>query len=440
MSQTSFPEKHTVHLITLGCPKNYVDSEFLARQLKENGYPIIHNPETPSGIVLLNTCGFIQDARQESIDAILELIELKKQGNIEKIILFGCLVQRYVNELKAELPEVDAFFGIDREVEILRYVNALYHENLKHERVLSTPPHYAYLKIAEGCDRHCAFCAIPDIRGKYKSKPSEDIILEARRLAEKNVKEIILIAQDTTYYGIDLNKQAQLPDLVETMVNSINIPWLRLHYLYPASFPPALLDVVSSYSKICKYIDIPIQHISHNMLSVMRRGIGKEQTIQLLHTIRERVPGVHIRTTLITGHPGETEKDFIELLDFVKQFRFDRLGVFIYSHEEGTYSAEQYSDNIPESVKQSRMEAIMEAQQQISLEKNQEKTGKTFRVIIDREEEDYYIARTEFDAPEIDNEVLIEKNKPLTTGKFYNVKIKEAEVYDLFGEAENTDK
>jgi len=424
--------KHTINIVTLGCSKNLVDSEVLMGQLRYAGVDVVHEADGPADVVVVNTCGFINDAKEESIDTILRYARAKQEGLVGKVFVMGCLSQRYRKELAAELLEVDGFYGVEELPLILKDLGIDYRKELVGERMLTTPRHYAYLKISEGCNKKCSFCAIPLIRGKHISRPLEEIIHEATLLASKGVKEIILIAQDLTYYGMDLYKERKLKSLLEALARIEGIVWVRLHYAYPSDFPAEILDLVCEHPKICKYIDIPLQHISDELLRSMNRGLTREKTLNLLHTFREKVPGIAIRTTLIVGYPHETEAHFEELKAFVRLQRFDRLGVFTYSPEEKT-AAYYLHDGVPDEVKQSRMEALMEIQQEISLEKNREKVGQTFEVLIDRQEGEYYIGRSEFDSPEVDNEILITSPQPLETGCFYPVKIERAEHFDLFG-------
>jgi len=421
--------KKKIHILTLGCPKNLVDSEILMSKLK-NKFQIAEKPDKAS-IVIINTCGFIESAKQESIDKIFEMVELKEKGKVESVYVMGCLSERYKNELEDEIPEVDKFFGVEKFDEILNTLGVDRKYELLGERELLTPRHYAYLKISEGCDNPCSFCAIPLIRGKHISRPIEEIIKEAKKLAWKGVKEIIIIAQDTTYYGIDIYGKRKLPELLNQLSEIDGIEWIRLMYTFPAKFPIEILDIMAQNPKICKYIDIPIQHISDKILKSMRRGITKRKTIELLEKIRETVPEVAIRTSLIVGYPGETEKEFEELLDFVYTFKFDRLGVFTYSQEEGT-KAFELGDPVPPEEKERRMALIMNAQHDIIVEKNEKMIGRKIKVLIDRKEGDFYIGRTQWDAPEIDLEVLVEGNG-IKIGNFYEVEIYDIFEYDLIG-------
>lgn len=424
-----------VDVVTMGCSKNLVDSEFLIRQFQANNIKVVHDPEEPGGeVAIVNTCGFIGDAKEESIDTILEFIEAKKRGDIKQLYVMGCLSERYPGQLKKELPEVDKFFGKFDWKNIIAEVGANYRRDLLNERSLTTPGHYAYFKISEGCNRKCSYCAIPLITGKHQSRKMEDLMDEARRLADAGVKELQVIAQDLSFYGYDLYKELRLPHLVDELAKINGIEWIRLHYAYPAGFPMDVLRVMNENPKVCNYMDIALQHVSDNMLGLMRRGVGKEQTYRLIDDMRRKVPGIHLRTTFITGHPGETEQDFRELEQFVCDARFERLGVFPYSHEEDTYAYKNYTDDIPEEVKQERADRIMEIQNGIAAELNREKIGKEQKVIIDREEGDYFIGRTEFDSPEVDQEVLFNKEEnQLEIGEFYQAEIIGAEDYDLFG-------
>jgi ribosomal protein S12 methylthiotransferase len=420
-----------INVITLGCSKNLVDSEVMMRHLEE-GYEIVSDSPDDSDIVIINTCGFIGDAKEESVDTILSAVEAKREGRINKVFVTGCLSQRYKKELEIEIEDVDGFYGVNDLPEILNTLHVNYKKELLGERHLTTPSHYAYLKVSEGCDRSCSFCAIPLIRGKHVSIPQEKLVEEVEFLASKGVKELLLIAQDLTYYGIDIYGNRTIAKLVESISQVDGIEWIRLHYAYPATFPDELLDVIRNNPKVCKYLDIPLQHISSRILKSMKRGHGSEATRLLLDKIKEQVPGVALRTTLIVGYPGETEEEFEELLDFIKKSEFDRLGVFQYSEEEDTAAA-KLIDDVPQEIKQERADRIMEVQQEISMQLNKKRVGKVFKTIIDRKEGDYYIGRTEFDSPEVDNEVLISTDKKLKTGEFYNVVIEKADYFDLFG-------
>ena len=422
-------------VVTLGCSKNTVDSEKLMQQLSANSLLVEHDVENSEArTVFINTCGFINDAKQESIDTIVDYIKAKQQGSIDNLYVIGCLSERYADFLRKEMPEVDRFFGVNNLKEIIESLGYNYKDNLLGERLLSTPSHYAYLKIAEGCNRKCAFCAIPLIRGSYQSLPVEDLLKEAKLLAAKGVKELMLIAQDISYYGNDIYEAPLLAYLVEKLSELKGIEWIRLHYAYPAGFPKDLLRVMRENPKVCNYLDIPFQHISDNMLKIMRRGLNKKATLNLIDDLREQVPGIALRTTLLTGHPGEMDSDFEELVEFVEKTKFERLGIFTYSHEEDTYAATKYKDSIPSKLKMFRANTIMEIQQKISAEKNEAKVGLAYKTIIDKKEGDYFIGRTEYDSPEVDNEVLIHSNKQLKTGEFYSVKIKETNEFDLIGE------
>ncbi|MEG1615648.1 MAG: 30S ribosomal protein S12 methylthiotransferase RimO [Bacteroidales bacterium] len=427
--------KNQIDIITLGCSKNLVDSEQLMRQLTANGYSAKHDPDQVEGeIVVVNTCGFIGDAKEESINMILELCEAKKEKKINKIIVMGCLSERYMADLEGELPEVDKFYGKFNWKQVIEDLGKAYRSDLQLERVLTTPKHYAYVKIAEGCNRACSYCAIPIITGRYQSRPIEEIEDEIRILVSEGVKEFQIIAQDLSYYGLDIYKELKLAELIERISDIPGVEWIRLHYAYPSKFPYDVLKVMRERDNVCKYMDIALQHISDNMLTKMRRNVSKEQTIELLRRMREEVPGIHIRTTLLVGHPGETEADFEELMQFVKEAKFDRMGAFTYSEEEGTYAAKAYADDIDEDVKQDRLDAIMRIQERVAAESNASKVGQTLKVIIDKEEGDYYVGRTEFDSPEVDPEVLIRKEKELQIGSFYQVHIVDAETFELFGE------
>jgi ribosomal protein S12 methylthiotransferase len=426
------PEKKHINIITLGCSKNLVDSEKILGQLQHGNFKVSHDADGPADIVVINTCGFIHDAKTESIDTILQYTEAKKQGLVSEVIVTGCLSQRYKDELKKEIPEADAWFGVDDPQDMFAYLKQKYSPDTQ-ERFVTTPSHFAYLKIAEGCDRTCSFCAIPLIRGKFKSRTIDSLVTEAKQLAAKGVKELLLIAQDLTYYGYDLEKRAMLPDLLRALIPVEGIKWIRLHYAYPKRFPSEVIDIMASEPKICRYLDIPLQHINDKILQSMRRNTTRTETLKLLKDFREKIPDVALRTTLLVGYPGETKKDFEELLEFVKSTRFDRLGVFTYSAEEGT-RAYTLKDTVIQKEKERRVEAIMELQQTISLELNQEKLGKVFRVLIDRAEGDYFSGRTEYDSPEVDNEVLIPKSSKIKTGEIYDVKIISAGEFELYGE------
>lgn len=434
--KTKGTKKNKINIVTLGCSKNLVDSEELFTQLKANRFDVTHEAtDETANIVVINTCGFIENAKQESINTILSYSAAKEDGLIDKVYVTGCLSHRYKDELSVEIPNVDAWFGTNELPRLLKTLKADYKHELVGERLLTTPTHYAYLKIAEGCDRPCSFCAIPLMRGKHVSRPMEELLLQAKNLAKNGTKEIILIAQDLTYYGLDLYKKRNLADLLAQLSDVEGIEWIRLQYAYPAGFPLEILDVMRERSNICNYLDMPLQHGSTKMLQVMRRGITREKTEQLIDTIRQKVPNIALRTTLIAGHPGETEDDFEQMLDFVAKTRFDRLGIFTYSHEEQTH-AFSLPDDVPQDVKQMRAAEVMDLQQQISYELNQQKVGKIFKVLIDRKENNYFIGRTEYDSPEVDNEVLIpaDNNTYLRQGEFVMVEIKEAREFDLFGQ------
>lgn len=428
-------QKNTIDLITLGCSKNLVDSEKVIRQLEANGYTVTHDSENPQGeIAIINTCGFIGDAKEESVNVILQFAARKKKKKLNKLIVMGCLSQRYMDELTAEIPEVDKFYGKFDFQAIVKDFGKVYRQDLQLERTLTTPKHYAYVKISEGCNRTCSYCAIPIITGKHTSRPIEDIEEEVRKLVAEGVKEFQLIAQDLTFYGLDTYKEMKIAELTARLADIPGVEWLRLHYAYPAHFPYDLLPVMREKKNVCKYLDIALQHISDNMLQKMRRNITKAETITLLKRIREEVPGIHLRTTLMVGHPGETEADFEELKQFVQEMRFERMGAFTYSDEEDTYSNKHYSDDILPEVKQERLDELMALQQTISAEYNQLKIGKTLRVIVDREDEGYFIGRSEYDSPEVDPEVLISKeNTAISIGQFYQVEIVGAEEFDLYG-------
>lgn len=429
-------KKNQIDIVTMGCSKNLVDSETLMKLFEDNGYHCVHDPKRPQGeIAVINTCGFIEDAKQESIDTILEFIQAKEEGRLRKLYVMGCLSQRYQKELEAEMPEVDKFYGKFNYKELLKELGKAEVPACSGTRHLTTPHHYAYIKISEGCNRRCAYCAIPIITGKHVSHPMDEILDEVRQLVADGVKEFQIIAQELTYYGVDLDGKHHITELISRMADIPGVKWIRLHYAYPNQFPLDLLDVMREKPNVCKYLDIALQHISDNMLNRMHRHVSKQETIDLLKTIRERVPGIHIRTTLMVGFPGETQEDFHELLEFVRTQRFERMGAFAYSEEEGTYSANNYEDDVPAEVKQRRLDELMILQQEISAEVEAEKVGKILKVIIDRKEGDYYIGRTEFCSPEVDPEVLIKAGeKRLRVGCFYNVKITQSEEFDLYGE------
>lgn len=429
-------KKNQIDIVTMGCSKNLVDSETLMKLFEDNGYHCVHDPKRPQGeIAVINTCGFIEDAKQESIDTILEFIQAKEEGRLRKLYVMGCLSQRYQKELEAEMPEVDKFYGKFNYKELLKELGKADVPACSGTRHLTTPHHYAYIKISEGCNRRCAYCAIPIITGKHVSRPMDEILDEVRQLVADGVKEFQIIAQELTYYGMDQDGKHHITELISRMADIPGVKWIRLHYAYPNQFPLDLLDVMREKPNVCKYLDIALQHISDNMLNRMHRHVSKQETIDLLKTIRERVPGIHIRTTLMVGFPGETQEDFHELLEFVRTQRFERMGAFAYSEEEGTYSANNYEDDVPAEVKQRRLDELMILQQEISAEVEAEKVGKVLKVIIDRKEGDYYIGRTEFCSPEVDPEVLIKAGeKRLRVGCFYNVKITQSEEFDLYGE------
>jgi len=430
--RTKSLKKNKINVVTLGCSKNVYDSEVLMGQLKANGKDVVHEEE--GNIVVINTCGFINNAKEESVNTILEFMQKKEAGDVDKVFVTGCLSERYKPDLQEEIPNVDQYFGTTELPSLLKALGADYKHELIGERLTTTPKNYAYLKIAEGCDRPCSFCAIPLMRGKHKSTPIEEIVIEAEKLATNGVKELILIAQDLTYYGLDLYKKRNLAELLEALVKVDGIDWIRLHYAFPTGFPMEVLDVMNREAKICNYLDIPLQHISDSILKSMRRGTTKEKTTKLLKEFRVKVPEMTIRTTLIVGYPGETEEDYQTLKEWVKEMRFERLGCFTYSHEENTH-AFNLEDDVPEEVKQERANEIMEIQSQISWELNQEKIGQEFKVVIDRKEGDYFVGRTEYDSPDVDNEVLIDATKTyLKTGEFTTVKITDAADFDLFGE------
>ena len=423
-----------INIITLGCSKNTVDSEHLAAQLTAMDYKVVFDSDrTDADVVVINTCGFIGDAKQESIDTILRAAQLKSEGKIEELFVVGCLSQRYADELRPELPEVDDFFGVNDWAGIVERLGAKYRKENETKRELSTPSHYAYLKISEGCNWMCGYCAIPLIRGRHKSVPMEDLIAEAERLAENGVRELMVIAQDTTYYGVDIYGERKLAELLERLCRIEKIEWIRLHYAYPTDFPDEVIEVMAREKKICKYLDIPFQHISDNQLSAMKRRHTKHEALDLIKKLRTAIPDIALRTTLLVGYPTESEADFAELVEFVRETKFDRLGVFAYSEEEGTYSATRLSDDVPEQTKQERVDAIMRLQKRISLENNAKRIGQKMRVIIDRKEGDFYIGRSEYDSPEVDQEIIVESfGKRLYRGRFYDVMVTDAEDYDLY--------
>lgn len=425
--------KKTIDFITLGCSKNLVDSEKLMGLFEANGYHVTHDSNDPHGeIVVINTCGFIEDAKQESIDTILEFAQAKTEGRIEKLYVMGCLSERYLADLEQEIPEVDGWYGKFNYKELLNTIVTIDTINTTAPRHLTTPRHYAYIKISEGCDRHCAYCAIPIITGKHQSRPIEEILEEVRSLVAQGTKEFQIIAQELTYYGVDIDGKQHIAELIERMADIEGVEWIRLHYAYPAHFPWDLLRVMREKKNVCKYLDIALQHISDHMLTRMVRHVTKEETYELVRKIREEVPGIHLRTTLMVGFPGETDEDFQELLDFTRWARFERMGAFAYSEEDGTYSAKHYKDDVPADVKQARLDRLMRIQQHISAEIEGAKVGKVIRVIIDRTEGDWFIGRSEFCSPEVDPEVLIPMKENLTIGEFYDVKVTSAEEFDLY--------
>jgi len=429
-------KKNQIDFITMGCSKNLVDSERLMRQFEANGYKCTHDSKNPQGeIAVINTCGFIEAAKEESINTILEFVQAKEEGRLKKLFVMGCLSQRYRDELESEIPQVDKYYGKFDYKRLLTDLGKAETASCEGKRSLTTPRHYAYIKISEGCDRHCAYCAIPIITGKHTSRPKQEILDEVRSLVKAGVKEFQIIAQELTYYGLDLDGKRHIADLVSDMADIPGVKWIRLHYAYPTHFPYELLDVMRRKDNVCKYIDIALQHISDRMLAAMHRNITKKETLELIKRIRREVPGIHIRTTLMVGFPGETDADFNELMDFTRRARFERMGAFAYSEEEGTYGAEHYKDDVPAEVKQERLDRLMALQQEISSEIETAKVGQVFKVIIDRKEGDFYIGRTEFCSPEVDPEVLIpDTGRRLRTGSFYNVKITGAEEFDLYGE------
>jgi len=427
-------KKNRIDVITLGCSKNLVDSEILIAQLLANGYTVKHDPEKPEGeIAVINTCGFIHDAKEESINTILGFVEAKKDRKLNKLFVMGCLSERYIKELQKEIPEVDKYYGKFDWKKLINDLGKSYRNELDYERKITTPSHYAYLKISEGCDRTCSYCSIPIMTGKHKSRSIEEIAKEVKFLVSSGVKEFQIIAQDLSYYGLDRYKELKLPELISHLADIKGVEWIRLHYAYPSLFPVELLKVIKENDNVCKYLDIALQHVNDDMLKLMRRNINKEETLDLIKNIREEVPGIHLRTTLMVGHPGESQKDFDELMQFVKDTSFERMGAFPYSHENGTYAYKHFKDDIPDNIKQDRMDALMSLQEELSLEMNNKKLGKEFKVIIDREDTNYYIGRTEFDSPEVDPEVLVSKNKELIIGNFYQIKITGIDTFDLYG-------
>ena len=425
-----------IDIITLGCSKNLVDSERLMRQLESVGYEVTHDAEMLTGeIAVVNTCGFIADAQEESINMILELAQRKTEGDLKRLYVMGCLSERFMDELGKEIPEVDRYYGKFDWTRLLSDLGHEYDESISNERHITTPSHYAYLKISEGCNRKCAYCAIPIITGAHRSRPMEEILDEVRHLVSQGVKEFQVIAQELTFYGLDLYKERRIAQLVQAMADIPGVEWIRLHYAYPTDFPMELLDVIRNNKNVCKYLDIALQHISDNVLDAMHRHIGKEETYNLIDNIRKQVPGIHLRTTLMVGFPGETDEDFKELCDFVSWARFERMGAFAYSEEQGTPSARLYDDNIPEDVKQERLSRLMRLQQKISAEIQEDKVGKEMRIVIDRKEGDWYVGRTEYDSPEVDPEILIPASVDgLASGMFYNVRVTKADDFDLYGE------
>lgn len=424
--------KKRIDVISLGCSKNLVDSERLLKQLELSGFQAFHNSDNVDGdIVIINTCGFIGDAKEESINTILTYAEAKNEGRIKELYVMGCLSERYRDDLLAEIPEIDRIYGKFDWVNIVSDIIKRNPATMPYDRVITTPSHYTYLKIAEGCNRFCAFCAIPLITGRYKSRPIEEILEEVRMLVGKGVKEFNVIAQDLSSYGLDIYKRLALPELIDRMAEIDGVKWIRLHYAYPSEFPYEILDVMARHSNVCNYLDIALQHINNDVLKNMRRHITKEETLALIRTIREKVPGIHIRTTLMVGFPGETEEALNELKEFVREAKFERMGAFAYCEEDDTYAAKNFSDSIPQEVKESRLEEIMTIQEDVALESNQSKIGKTMTVVIDREEPDYFVGRTEFDSPEVDPEVLIDKDDRLTVGNFYDVEITDALPFEL---------
>lgn len=425
-------DKKRIDVISLGCSKNLVDSERLLKQLELSGFQAFHNSDNVDGdIVIINTCGFIGDAKEESINTILTYAEAKNEGRIKELYVMGCLSERYRDDLLAEISEIDRIYGKFDWVNIVSDIIKRNPATMPYDRVITTPSHYTYLKIAEGCNRFCAFCAIPLITGRYKSRPIEEILKEVRMLVGKGVKEFNVIAQDLSSYGLDIYKRLALPELIDRMAEIDGVKWIRLHYAYPSEFPYEILDVMARHSNVCNYLDIALQHINNDVLKNMRRHITKEETLALIRTIREKVPGIHIRTTLMVGFPGETEDAFNELKEFVREAKFERMGAFAYCEEDDTYAAKNFSDSIPQEVKESRLEEIMTIQEDVALESNRSKIGKTMTVVIDREEPDYFVGRTEFDSPEVDPEVLIDKDDRLTVGNFYDVEITDALPFEL---------
>lgn len=426
--------KRRVNVVTLGCSKNVVDSESLMKQLDANGLQVVHDDSgNDADTVIINTCGFIRDAKEESVNTILDFVRAKENGHLNEVYVMGCLSERYKPDLQKEIPDVDKYFGSNNIRDIIETLGYNYRDNLIGERLTTTPRHYAYLKISEGCDRQCSFCAIPIMRGKHRSRPADQILKEAENLAAAGTRELILIAQDLTYYGVDTDRKQLLPELLERIAAVQGIDWVRLHYAYPANFPREVLRVMRENPAICNYLDIPFQHIADPVLKKMRRGVTSKNTYSLIDEFRKQVPGLHLRTTLMTGHPGEGHEEFEELLQFVEKVKFDRLGVFTYSEEEDTFGARNFKDDIPHSIKQERADAVMELQSGISLEKNRKKIGEELKVLIDRSEGAYFVGRTEGDSPEVDNEVIVDSDKPLEIGEFYKIRITEADEFDLTG-------
>lgn len=425
--------KKKINIVTLGCSKNLVDSERLYKQLESNGYSVVHDSnDTSAKVVVINTCGFIGDAKEESIDTILSFAHAKEKGKIRHLFVMGCLSERYKKDLQLEIPEVDEFFGVNNLEDIIKAIGGDLKTDLLGERTITTPKHYAYLKISEGCNWGCSYCAIPLIRGKHVSVPIEDLVAEAKSLAVKGVKELLVIAQDTTYYGLDIYGKRMLGELLNRLSEIEGIEWIRLHYAYPTYFPEDVIDVIRDNPKVCKYLDIPFQHISDKVLKKMRRGINREETYALINKLKAEIPDIALRTTLLVGHPGENELEFQQLVEFVKDVKFDRLGVFPYSEEDNTFAAINFEDSIREETKQERVEAIMQLQSEIALKKNQERVGRKMKVLIDRFEGEFYIARSQYDSPEVDQEVLIEADRDAIIGEFYDVEITGAEEFDLF--------
>lgn len=425
--------KKKINIVTLGCSKNLVDSERLYKQLEANGYSVVHDSnDTSAKVVVINTCGFIGDAKEESIDTILSFAHAKIKGKIRYLFVMGCLSERYKKDLQLEIPEVDEFFGVNNLEDIINAIGGDLRSDLLGERTITTPKHYAYLKISEGCNWGCSYCAIPLIRGKHVSVPIENLVAEAKSLAAKGVRELLVIAQDTTYYGLDIYGKRMLGELLNKLSEIEEIEWIRLHYAYPTYFPDDVIVVIRDNPKVCKYLDIPFQHISDKVLKKMRRGINREETYALINKLKTEIPDIALRTTLLVGHPGENEAEFQQLVEFVKDVKFDRLGVFPYSEEENTYAAINFEDSVSEETKQERVEAIMQLQSEIALKKNQERVGKKMKILIDRFEGDFYIARSQYDSPEVDQEVLIDADRDAIIGEFYDVEITDAEEFDLF--------